>query len=594
MHKAIKLTTKIFASNLLPYFTLLIIGFFIVQNSYKHSLWKEDKIVQNDVIMYYGYLPSLFIFDDMSLNYLDTEKGKDVRIWHEKTPHNTRYLKMPVGVAIMTSPFFLTAHAISKSYGLNSNGYNEVYYFFIVVSSWFYALLGLFFLLKSLRKLGISNFATALTLVTIALGTNFFFYSFYEVGMSHIYSFSLFSIIIYLTIIWHNKISFLKSILIGATIGLAVIVRPTNILITLFPLLYGIYSIQTLKAKFQLLKNNKTSLFYIISACFGVIFLQPFVWHLGTGEWIIYSYGYETFFFDSPNIIKGLFSFRKGMFIYSPILLLAIPGFYYLWKFNKEIFSNTLLYLIISVYIIFSWWCWWYGGSFGSRAMIENYVLLAIPIAFLINYALSKKILSLLVIISIIIGVKINLYLTKHYINGKVFPDSMCAGAYISLLKDGDLDISDPKFYSIPSYYNASLGNDESVPYTEFMVKDSALVIPNTEFANLIEMPFSDFFTWKYRHTINIEGLYKISDSINDGDIEVVLSLHDFENNKNYLYFTDYLLGKNTKLKEWNKFNVFFSIDYLKAPHATLKVYFWNKKHLNIELKNINIIKKVY
>ena len=65
MHKAIKLTTKIFASNLLPYFTLLIIGFFIVQNSYKHSLWKEDKIVQNDVIMYYGYLPSLFIFNDM-------------------------------------------------------------------------------------------------------------------------------------------------------------------------------------------------------------------------------------------------------------------------------------------------------------------------------------------------------------------------------------------------------------------------------------------------------------------------------------------------------------------------------------------------
>lgn len=35
----------------------------------------------------------------------------------------------------------------------------------------------------------------------------------------------------------------------------------------------------------------------------------------------------------------------------------------------------------MNIYIVFSWWCWWYGGSFSARALIENYALLSFPLA---------------------------------------------------------------------------------------------------------------------------------------------------------------------------------------------------------------------
>ena len=45
----------------------------------------------------------------------------------------------------------------------------------------------------------------------------------------------------------------------------------------------------------------------------------------------------------------------------------------------------------IAIYVVFSWWTWWYGGSFGSRPMIDYYGLMAFPMAALIQKLAETK-----------------------------------------------------------------------------------------------------------------------------------------------------------------------------------------------------------
>jgi hypothetical protein len=103
-------------------------------------------------------------------------------------------------------------------------------------------------------------------------------------------------------------------------------------------------------------------------------------WKYITGELFFNSYVGEQFYFNNSHVLKGLFGFRKGWLIYTPIMLFSILGIYFLRNQLKHFFASISITLFIYIFVIFSWWCWWYGGSFGQRAMIDIYPLLAIPL----------------------------------------------------------------------------------------------------------------------------------------------------------------------------------------------------------------------
>mgnify|MGYP003593392854 CR=1 FL=1 len=53
-------------------------------------------------------------------------------------------------------------------------------------------------------------------------------------------------------------------------------------------------------------------------------------------------------------------------------------------------FWPVFVFLLANVYVVSSWWCWWYGGSYGQRAFIESYAVLALPLAALIQWGLGQ------------------------------------------------------------------------------------------------------------------------------------------------------------------------------------------------------------
>lgn len=88
-----------------------------------------------------------------------------------------------------------------------------------------------------------------------------------------------------------------------------------------------------------------------------------------------------------------------GMFWQGPILVLALPGWFYMFKTRdyrvEAVFSITVVFLYI---LMFSgYYMWWGGQSFGPRHLIPVLPLFALPLAFVPKKLLIPLTLGLLV-----------------------------------------------------------------------------------------------------------------------------------------------------------------------------------------------------
>ncbi len=119
--------------------------------------------------------------------------------------------------------------------------------------------------------------------------------------------------------------------------------------------------------------------------------LQLVYWKYYSGHWFVYSYEDQGFSFLRPHLINGLFSFKKGWLVYTPIMVFAILGLLPLYVRHRKVFWAVLVFSGINVYITFSWDIWWYGGSFGQRAMVQSYAVWLIPFAAFLQWAFQHK-----------------------------------------------------------------------------------------------------------------------------------------------------------------------------------------------------------
>ncbi len=324
---------------------------------------------------------------------------------------------MTMGMAIMYSPFFLIGHTIATYTDYPTDGYSYPYSVCLKIGTCCYMILALL-LLYSVLSHYFNKLASFITIGVLFLGTNLFYYTLGEGEMSHAYIFFLFTLVIWATIKWYTVSRLRYLILISLASGMAVLIRPTSVLILLFPLLININSIDSLKHRLELFNAKKIQLLYG-----GIIFIIPFFiqmifWKVQTGQWLVWSYKDEQFYFSNAHVYDFLIGFRKGWFIYTPIMLIACIGLFLMKGQLKRLRLSITLIVILSVYILSSWWCWWFGGSLGSRSMIDYYSLLSIPLGALIWSLLRFKIVfySLLTVFVGLIGY--NLMIQKKYPNG--------------------------------------------------------------------------------------------------------------------------------------------------------------------------------
>jgi hypothetical protein len=371
----------------------LIFCFFIMAlagNLY-YPKWQKTRgeaTISWDVAGYYLYLPALFIYEDVKgcgfadslLRKYESSPYFDQAFKHESGNYVMKYT---AGMAVQYLPFFAIAHV----WALNSDeypadGYSRPYQFMIYLGCLLMAFLGLFYLRKVLL-LYFNDTSVAITLILIAMGTNFLEYASITNAMTHGTLFAWYSILIYISIQLHDNPKKRFAAGAGLICGLIALTRPTELISILIPLLWGsdLLSKNGIRERFDWWKKH-FGLLMLMGICSIIIgSIQMIYWKYASGDWIVYSYQDQGFSWLKPHIWKGLFSYNNGWLPYSPVMIFALIGFISLYRINRQAWMVPALYFALFIYIAFAWDIWWYGGSLGQRTMVQVYPLLAFPLA---------------------------------------------------------------------------------------------------------------------------------------------------------------------------------------------------------------------
>ncbi len=165
----------------------------------------------------------------------------------------------------------------------------------------------------------------------------------------------------------------------GLLPGMIVLVRPVNgIILFALPFLAGSWA--GLKAGISSAMRHKLAAVGAVLLAAMVFMVQPLIYYTSTGQWWVDSYPGEHFNWADPHPLAILFSYKKGLFVYTPICLLACAGLAYLYRRSHWSLASWSAFMALLTYVLSSWWNWWYGGSFSARPYVEYLSFFAIPL----------------------------------------------------------------------------------------------------------------------------------------------------------------------------------------------------------------------
>lgn len=577
-----------------------------------------------DVFGYYMYLPLKFKYNDLAIqNYavitdaLTNYHASETFYQAVKWENGNWIMRYPIGISVLLSPFYFIADFITSFTSYPKDGFSRPYQLCMLYAALLYALLGLHYIKKILLYFFEDKIA-AITLFAIVLGTNFFFHvSIHGQGlMSHNFIFVLYAAILYYTIQWHQTFKLKYIIILGLVVGFNALCRPTEIISVLIPLLYGITNINTLKNKITLLYKYafQIILFGIIIVSIG--FIQFGYWYSMSGEFIINPYAAgnpgEGLELLQPHILKVLFSFRKGWFVYTPLMIFTVIGFWKMYKNNKVLFTPILIYFIINLYIVSCWSCWWYGACYGVRSLVPSYAALCMPLGYFVQYVFSSSfkktyffIMGLFVCLNLFqswqmsVGIMDSTNMSRAYYFSTFLQFSPPTEDQKKLLLKGKSNDGNEIFSKEDSLTHAlnyaeieTFENEKNNLDTRFLIdsikhsgKHSFLTTSENPYTKAIE-PMHEIITGKSYTWVKASAwLYSPypKDSLKG---ELIFEMK--HNGYTFKFKGKSIKNIDFKPNEWNKI-VFYSLtpDDLRSSKDLVRVYFWNQGNKKIYVDDL-------
>ena len=372
---------------------ILLIGYFsVLSDGYYDYRGEQVPIIIGDGYGYYYYLPFYLInYRDIPIERL-TSPSEFEPFWN----------KYQIGEALMILPFFLIGHLLSIIFNYPADGYSFFYQHAAGLAGLFYALVGIYLLKKILERY-FSKEITLITLVAIIFGTNLYHYSTYHSLFSHSYSFFLCAALIYLIPLWfENPGSKKVTILLGIIAGFILTVRLVNVLLLLFLLFYKVNRVGDLKKRFLFFIRNYKSLLLILFLIILIFIPQIITWKLTFNQWLVYSYGEAKFHFHQLFISNVLFSMRRGLLFWSPILCFSIFGFWFMREKLKDYLVSSFIFISLIIFVNSSFYMWWFGASFGHRGFTEFLPVFALALAAFYSSLKNKPLKIIIFILSIL------------------------------------------------------------------------------------------------------------------------------------------------------------------------------------------------
>ncbi len=568
---------------------------------------QPENVLSWDVFGYYLYLPATFIYDDLSLQNSDTI----LKIIDDYNISNTFYqanklengnwvIKYSMGLSIFYSPFFFTAHIIAQNTDYVANGFSLPYQNSIAYGLLIYTILGIWFLRKILLRF-FSDKLASLIMISIILGTNYFNLTTFNNLMSHNMLFFTYTIILWLTIRWHETFKIKHAILLGVFIGLAILSRPVELVCILIPVFWNVYDKESFVEKRKLFLKYRNHVLGLVISIILIGIPQLIYWKITSGKFFFYSYQNpgEGFEFLWPYTLKFLFSFRKGWLIYTPIMIFAILGFYYLYKNNRKIFFALFIYFIINLWVVSSWSCWHYAASFSSRAIMQSYAIMAIPLGYFFMSILGKNnFKKYLILILTIFFIILNLFQIWQYNNNIIDPYRMTGAYYFKTFGKTKVSENERKYLSFDRFQEINENTINNINYKKTIVKKLDFDVLDQDNKSNYSDEYSK--SEEFSFILNKDKIYSPSINYDYKDLSkkdyviiktsvYVFPIFDLSENpvslvvtflhkgKNYKYQTIDLEEHkhNIKLNQWNKVTMYYLSPEVRQKSDNLLVYVW-------------------
>lgn len=341
-----------------------------------------DPPIRSDGYSYYVFLPSAFIYHDLSLKALahDWYGGEypgfaAIRRW----PTTNRWLDaVPIGVALLMTPFFLVADALTRWGNFPRDGFSFYYQHGAGLAGLVYFVAGLALVRAMLRR-HFSDGVVLATLVTMTWGTNLFHYGTFDATFSHAFSFCAIAAWLVAVDRWWERPSMACSGVMGVIAAMILLLRNVNAVFLVLLPLYGLAGVSDIRPRAAELWRRRASLFVAAAAGAACLVPQLSLYRFITGTWWVNSYALlnNRFNFDTPRIGSVLFSTQKGLFFWSPALALAVVGAFVARGWARGLVLSIATIFVAQLYIVASWNDWQLGGSYGHRAFTDGFALVA-------------------------------------------------------------------------------------------------------------------------------------------------------------------------------------------------------------------------
>ncbi len=593
---------------------LLIIILFIVINN---LIFFPSNILCWDVFGYYLYLPLKFIYHDLGLqdesivqNILEQYNNSSTFYQAVKQPDGNFAMTYTMGLSILYTPFFFIGHIIAKLTGYAADGFSLPYQFSILFGGIIYSIGAILVLSRVLIRF-FSERITAIVLIIVVFSTNYITHITMsgQNANSHNYLFLTYSLILWLTILWHDSKKLHHMVLLAVVCGLTILSRPSEFVCLAIPVLWGIFDKKTFVQKVKLLLRNyyQVLIFLFILAVIGSF--QFIYWKNQTGRILYNSYGGnagEGFEFLNPYILEVLFSFRKGWLIYTPVMVFAIFGFVAMFRKNRVIFFATVVYFILNIYLVSSWSAWWYAQSFSQRAMIPSYPVLAVSLGYFLVWLFEqKKTLRTIGLALLVALLFLNVFQTIQYGKGTIHGDRMTREYYFAVFgklkaseEDKKLLLINRSFETTEAFVNENDYSSRILEKMDFEQIESMDTIPAYSGQHSFRLdslnPFTPAIESTYEQiTAQDHAWIKVTAYVfpTEDIIQYPFSLvvHFIHDEYPYKYRAFDSEDMDLKINQWNRISYSYLTPEVRNTNNILKVYFWNRGKGQVFLDDLQV-----
>jgi hypothetical protein len=339
----------------------------------------------SDEIEYFVYLPSLVLDHDL-------EFGNEYERFYERSPGTLGLFKGtfldkrepdtgrhinfgPIGTAVLWSPLYLVTHAAllaGRAMGATvaPDGLSKPYVASACYASALYGFLGFLLIHSALRRYGgCRDVTAALAAVALWLGTPALYYMTIAPGFSHASSLFAVSLLVWLWLRCREQGggSVGAWLVVGAAGGLAGLVREQDALFLAAPGLWLLFETARRRDWGWGLRRALA----LGSAALVVFTPQLVVYKVLNGQFRPSRMVSGKLDFSSPHFLQVLFDPGHGLFVWTPLLLVAALGLLWAMARRRDGIAALLAFtFLLQVWINGSLYTWTQGGSFGSRRFV--------------------------------------------------------------------------------------------------------------------------------------------------------------------------------------------------------------------------------